>query len=625
MDRKGIVIIVTALGFLAILPWLSRKVFPPGPVLPGTTNGVVVVPGSGSTVPTPPDASTPSAGSATGAVLQSVSPATAPTTPIPERGPEQTLELVNEQVRYIITSHGGGLREAELLDYPEYIACRAKERADTNAPLRLNHGARYPLLGFREAPAVEGAGEYTLRAIENGRGVRAETEGANGLYIIREFRLNTNSHLLNVKVRVENRGSETLMLPPLEWNAGTATPMNAHDKGDLMGMDWYDGKKNRQVLGWVPTPGLFCIPSSPRQEHIAGEDNVVWIGVHNQFFALITLPETPASKVIARRTLLPAPTSAEIASDPKTIVAPSGAETTFLYPEVAINAGQALERNFSVYAGPKEYFELSRLQPEFDRVMGYGFFGLFAKPLLLGMNFLHNSVSLPYGWCIVVITIFIKLMFWPLTAVSTRSMKRMQELAPQLQSIREKYKDDQKKLQEKTLEFMRQSGYNPVSGCLPIFVQIPVFIGFFTMLRSAIELRGASFFWCCDLSAADTLFSIPGLGWVPLFGQAGLGLPINLMPLLYVATALWQTHMTPASPQMDPAQQKLFRWMPLMFLAIFYNYSAGLTLYWTVQNLLSILQTKLTKTHSASTPGANGAATAQQPPTRLNRRKGQRH
>jgi YidC/Oxa1 family membrane protein insertase len=198
-------------------------------------------------------------------------------------------------------------------------------------------------------------------------------------------------------------------------------------------------------------------------------------------------------------------------------------------------------------------------------------------------------------------------MFWPLTAVSTRSMKRMQELAPQLQAIREKYKEDQKKLQEKTLEFMRQSGYNPVAGCLPIFVQIPVFIGFFTMLRSAIELRGAGFLWCCDLSVADTLFVIPGLGWIPLFGMPAVGLPVNLMPLLYVASALWQTHMTPASPQMDPAQQRLFRWMPLMFLALFYNYSAGLTLYWTVQNLLTILQTKLTKTHATNQAAAVGA------------------
>jgi YidC/Oxa1 family membrane protein insertase len=160
-------------------------------------------------------------------------------------------------------------------------------------------------------------------------------------------------------------------------------------------------------------------------------------------------------------------------------------------------------------------------------------------------------------------------------------------------------------LNEKTLRFMRESGYNPVAGCLPMVVQIPVFIGFFTMIRSAIELRGASFLWCSDLSMADTLFVVPGLGFVPFLGVSGVGLPLNLMPLFYVASALWQTHLTPPSPQMDPVQQKMMRWLPLMFLAIFYNYSAGLTLYWTVQNLLSILQTKLTKTNApAATPAA---------------------
>lgn len=620
MDRKGIIILVCALGLLLFLPWLSQKLFPPLP--PSQSAPGSLSPVNPDTV-TPGDASPPQPSITSTPTLRAVTPLTSEAgeesapTQTGDLPAEEILELSNEKVRYLFTSHGGGLLEAELLEYPAYVSCRAPDRSDIDAPLRLNHGARYPVLAFRQAPAVEGNGVYRLSRISNG--IRASREGDNGLTIIREFTLSTNSHLLHANVRIENRARQALQLPALEWSVGTATPMNAHDKADMMGVDWFNGSKSRQQLGWIQSTGFFCMPSSPRQEYIAGENDVVWVAVHNQFFALITLPDVPAQRVIARRTLLEQPNADDLASDPRTIRVPSGAETVMRYPETVIQPGEVLERTFTVYAGPKEYFRLSRLQPEFDRVMGYGFFGLFAKPLLLSMNFLHNSLSLPYGWCIVAITFLIKLMFWPLTAVSTRSMKRMQELAPQLQAIREKYKDDQKKLQEKTLEFMRQSGYNPVAGCLPIFVQIPVFIGFFTMLRSAIELRGAGFLWCCDLSVADTLFVIPGLGWLPLFGIPALGLPFNLMPMLYLATALWQTHMTPASPQMDPAQQRLFRWMPLMFLALFYNYSAGLTLYWTVQNLLTILQTKLTKTHSAnattSTPVAVKKPAAVRPPT----------
>jgi len=231
--------------------------------------------------------------------------------------------------------------------------------------------------------------------------------------------------------------------------------------------------------------------------------------------------------------------------------------------------------------------------------MGYGgFFGFFAKALLLAMNWLHQSLKFSYGWAIVMITFIIKVVFWPLTQASTRSMKRMQALQPQMKAIQEKYKDDPVKMNKKVMEFMKEHKVSPLGGCLPMLLQIPVFFGFYRMIQSAIELRGARFLWVSDLSQSDTLFviPIPALGFIPIFGIAGVGLPINLLPLIMGATMLWQAHLTPPSPGMDPTQAKLMRYMPLMFMLFLYNYSAGLTLYWTVQNLLTILKTKLTKT-----------------------------
>jgi YidC/Oxa1 family membrane protein insertase len=201
----------------------------------------------------------------------------------------------------------------------------------------------------------------------------------------------------------------------------------------------------------------------------------------------------------------------------------------------------------------------------------------------LSLNGLHHFIP-SYGWSIVVITILIKALFWPLTAISARSMKKMQAMQPELAAMKEKYKDDPRKFQEKNLELMKKHGVNPAAGCLPMLIQFPVFIGFIFMVRTAIELRGESFLWAADLSQPDTLFVIPYVG-----------IPFNLFPLLMMGTSLWVSSLTPPSPQMDPAQQKMMRFMPIMFVVFFYNNSSGLTLYWTVQNLISVLQTKLTQ------------------------------
>jgi YidC/Oxa1 family membrane protein insertase len=233
--------------------------------------------------------------------------------------------------------------------------------------------------------------------------------------------------------------------------------------------------------------------------------------------------------------------------------------------------------------------------------MGFGtsgfsaFFGFFSKFLLLSMNWLHNTFGFPYGWAIVAITIIIKAIFWPLTQATTRSAKRMQVLQPQIKALQEKYKDDPVKAQRKMMEFWKEHKINPMSGCLPTLIQMPVFIGFFYMIRSAIELRGASFLWVADLSKPDTIFIIPGVNF-----------PFNLLPLIMGATMLWQAHLTPPSPGMDPAQAKMMRYMPLIFMVFLYNFSAGLTLYWTVQNLLSILQAKLIKMMPEVTTAPSG-------------------
>ena len=197
------------------------------------------------------------------------------------------------------------------------------------------------------------------------------------------------------------------------------------------------------------------------------------------------------------------------------------------------------------------------------------------------MNGLHRF-GVSYAWAIILITVIIKLAFWPLTTASTRSMKRLSALQPQMKALQEKYKDDPKKMNQKLQAFMKENKVNPLGSCLPMLLQIPVFFGFYTMLQSAIELRGASFLWACDLSQPDTVLVL-------------LNFPINPMPIMMAVTMLWQASLTPPAPGMDPMQQKIMKFMPMIVVVFLYNFSAGLTLYWTVQNLLSIAQMKLTK------------------------------
>ena len=357
------------------------------------------------------------------------------------------------------------------------------------------------------------------------------------------------------------------------------------------GAMWFDGKSVQdQLVGWFSGGGFACIRSAPRSEYLAGSNNVVWVAAHNQFFALMAMPKEPGAQIVARLVNLPPfPNVEPMPGTP----APQGIQTALVYPTATLAAHQAVERQIVLFVGPKEYRLLARIGEEFqnqaDLVMNFGkYLGFFAKALLLAMNWVHDVTRLGYGWTIVLITVIIKVLFWPLTAASTRSMKRMQVLAPEMKALKEKYKDDMQKFTKKQWELYRKHKVSPMSGCLPMAIQMPVFIGFFTMIRSAIELRGARFLWIADLSKPDTLFMIPGTNF-----------PFNLLPLLMGGSMLWQSHLTPPSPGMDPAQAKIMRYMPLMFLVFLYNYSSGLALYWTVNNVLTVVQTKLTKMSQA--------------------------
>jgi YidC/Oxa1 family membrane protein insertase len=602
MDRKGIAFLAVCLAGMVGLKYVADFIWPtPTGARPQTTAAV-----SSNTPSVKVNA--PPAGSTQVAPALPAGPLTVPTF----QSAEESLVLENDLLRLTFTSHGGGARLIELKKYPASVDC--SDTAAKGVPSALNRFAPLPALTLGAGP-LTGDGQFSLR--KAGNAVHAQKVLANGLVVSQDWAL-SNGYFFETVVTVENRGGSAVSIPPHDYVVGAATPMDRHDMAEVQGAYWFNGEKAEQInKPWFANATLGCSTiSTPRTEFSGGNSNVVWAAVHNQFFALIVQPERSPAGVRVVDVPLPKPSPSEVAADGRLNPQPHAYHTSLTYPAQTLQPGEKVVRRHTIYAGPKEYRQLKTSEKQIDLVMDFtGITGICAKALLLLLNGVHSLIP-SYGASIVVLTILIKLAFWPLTNASTRSMKRMSTLQPQMNAIREKYKSDPAKMNQKTMEFMKEHRINPMAGCLPLLLTFPVFIGFFFMLRTAIELRGESFLWCCDLSRPDSVYVIPGLGFLPLLGIPGIGLPLNIMPLLYLGTAWWQSTLTPVSPQMDPAQQKMLKYMPVFFGVLFYNYSAGLTLYWTTQNLMTILQTKITKSNEGPGTGTGGTVVAPAQPVR---------
>ena len=584
MDRKTLIVLAASFALLMLLQtWVIPKIFPPIPLpqtnLTATASNVLATNIPVTTAPT------------------SAAPVTVPA-PAPENAiaiatntPEQIEVLETPEAIYTFTSHGGGLKRVELKNYLETVGC---DRASgTNLFATLNDRARVPVLAM-QADAV--LGDNVFKLSKNGpRSLIAEKVLPSGLRVVKQFDLGSNYQVL-ASLRIENAGAQGIIFPAHQVSIGTATPMGPRDDMLMMGVFWFDGTKPQHTdLAWFqPSGGCMGIGSRPpRPLYTSGQQNIFWAAVHNQFFTIAAVPATNAvaSQFNAYRIELPRPTAQDIAVDSKITREPVGLESTLSYPAISLAATQTVERRFTIYAGPKQEKLLARVGRQTDAIMDFGFFSPISKLMLRAMNVIHGVIAsfVPdklgdYAMALIIMTIIIKLLFWPLTQKSTRSMKRMAALAPEMKKIQEKYKDDPMKMNKKTMEFWREHKVSPLSGCWPMLIQLPIFFALFRMIPNAIELRGAPFLWACDLSKQDTILMLPGLNF-----------PLNPLPLLMGLTMFVQARMTPPSPGMDPAQQAMMRYMPLIFMVFLYSQPAGLTLYWTVQNLLTILQTKLTR------------------------------
>lgn len=255
--------------------------------------------------------------------------------------------------------------------------------------------------------------------------------------------------------------------------------------------------------------------------------------------------------------------------------------TNHLEP-IVVSAGSKGTVQFKIYSGPQRYETLKKFEDGFQTVLSRGFFGAPKVWLLLILKFLHQFTH-NFGWDILLLTFLIKLVFAPLTLISSKSMKKMQLLGPRQKAIQEKYKKDPQRAQKEIMELYKRNKVNPISGCLPMLIQLPILIGMFRLLPEAIELHGAPFiFWIQDLSAQDQFMRLPFK--IPFLGEW-----LNILPFLMVISQIGYQKMMPQTMSM-PEQQMIMNIMPFFFGFICWSFPSGLVLYWIFQNLFSMLQ-----------------------------------
>ena len=269
-------------------------------------------------------------------------------------------------------------------------------------------------------------------------------------------------------------------------------------------------------------------------------DNLKWIAQEDKYFFSALVPATPVEEAKA---------------------------WTYKGSPVIAFKSKAGVNKFVLYAGPKEHERLENLNIGLEHIIDYGFFSIIARPLFWILLFFYRFFG-NYGWAIILLTIVTRIPFIPLLNKGQKSMRKLQELQPKMAEIREKYKKDPQKMQQEMTGLYKKHKVNPVGGCLPMLLQIPVFFALYKVLLVAIELRGAPFMlWVTDLSAKDPYF---------------------ILPVVMGITMVIQQKMTPST--MDPKQAKLMMLMPVVFTFMFLNFASGLVLYWLVNNILSIIQ-----------------------------------
>jgi len=377
-------------------------------------------------------------------------------------------------------------------------------------------------------------------------------ESPEGIEIQTRFIFYADNYKIDLSVYVNNK-SEYLIDDTLSLNLFHLPIKTKKGYGAFEGMALLLGDKLKEVkVGKL------------KDKQFLGQ--ISWIAREEPYF-LAAIVDEKSRKSTAKSSILP---DDEI-------------KISYITPSLNLRQDQNTTENFTLYFGPRDLYILKALNKKLEKAINFGWFDIIAKPLLVTLRF-FNKYLFNYGLSIILLTIIIKILFWPLTHKSYQSMKEMRKLQPMMAKIREKYKGNKQEMQKQLMGLYKTYKINPMGGCLPMIVQIPVFFALFRVLPNSIELRHAPFvLWIKDLSAPDRLFSFPFQ--IP-FMAPPYGIPV--LTLIMGASMFLQQKMTPTPG--DPAQAKMMMLLPIVFTFLFINFPSGLVLYWLVNNVLSIAQ-----------------------------------
>lgn len=457
--------------------------------------------------------------------------------------------VVTDVLSAVIDANGGDVRELVFSKY--------RENEDANAPFRLfeekpgrNYFAQSGLIGqglpTHKTVFVLEPGEYRLKDGENQLKVsmKAVTPQAE---VVKTYTFTRGSYVVDVDTTIRNLGQAELeAYPYYQYLRHGQAP-----EGESMMIHTFTGPAIYTEAGKFQKVAFDDIAKG-KQEH-AKEAKDGWIGmVQHHFFStwLTRDPADASSREFYTRGLGNGEYAAGV-----------------IMPALKLAPGVEKTASMRLYAGPQELEKIKHLASGLDLVVDYGWLTVLAYPIFVMLNWLHKLVQ-NWGVAIILLTVLIKLAFYPLSAASYKSMAKMRKLAPRLQNLKERYGDDRQKLHEAMMKIYSEEKINPLGGCLPILVQIPVFIALYWVLLGAVELRQAPFaLWITDLSKPD---------------------PFYVLPVVMAITSFIQVKLSPAPT--DPVQAKVMMIMPVAFSVMFLFFPAGLVLYWLVNNVLSILQ-----------------------------------
>ncbi|CEK12246.1 membrane protein insertase YidC [Legionella hackeliae] len=537
MDIRRVVL-YAALALVVYSLWMNwQKDYPPAPTKIST---------DATPVPTKSDSLLPTMQDNSAAKPQT----SATSSDVTNKTTSEAIQVKTDVLNLRIGLAQGDIITAQLLDYPVSIEEKdkpitilqdqANQRYVANSSLFVTTGQEVKNIHFDFSSAQQ---KYTLSEGENTLTVTLDGKTTDGLNVKKQFIFTRGSYLIEVKYLIDNQGT---------------TPWQGYMNTQLLRTSPQEDKSSIFHVGSY-TGASYSNPGQHRYQKVTfpnmAKSNLDvnakggWIAMQQHYFLSAWIPNSDSKNMFYTRAV----------NDDYTI----GAVTQ----PITVDAGAQKEVGSKLYVGPEITSQLKAIAPGLDLTVDYGWLWFLSSILFSVMKAIYSFVG-NWGWSIVLVTVLIKLAFYRLSASSYKSMAGMRKLQPKLQALRERYGDDKAKMSQATMELYRQEKVNPLGGCLPIIIQIPVFIALYWVLLESVELRQAPFiFWIKDLAAAD---------------------PYHVLPIIMGGTMLIQQKLNPAPP--DPMQAKLMMFLPILFTALFWNFPAGLVLYWIVNNTLSILQ-----------------------------------